>query len=77
MQQAGDIGHKFSDKLTEKEVIDRFVENVSKMFNAEYTYLFDHKDGWLELIRSYENNKFVDISFAIFLLAKGSQDLFY
>ena len=33
------------------------------MFNAEYAYLFDHQDGWLELIRSYENGEFIDVIF--------------
>ena len=63
LQQAGDIGHELSNKIKEKEVIDQFVENVTKMFNSEFSYLFDHKDGWLELIRSYENNRFVNVDF--------------
>ena len=61
LQQAGEIGHGLSNNLTEAKVIDQFVQKVSEMFNAEYFYLFDHKDGWLELIRSYEKGKFVDI----------------
>lgn len=64
LQQAGDIGHKLSGKLKENEVIDQFVKNVSAMFNAEFSYLFDHNDDWLELIRSYEHEKFIDIRFA-------------
>ena len=47
LQQAGDIGHGLSEILTEKAVVDQFIMEVSDMFDAEYTYLFDHEDGWL------------------------------
>ena len=63
LQQAGGIGHGLSNNIKEEKVIDQFVEKVSEMFNAEYTYLFDHQDGWLELIRSYENGEFRDVIF--------------
>lgn len=63
LQRAGDIGHGLTHNLTEDKVIDQFVEKVSEMFNAEYAYLFDHQDGWLELIRAHEHRKFVDLSF--------------
>ena len=69
LRQAGDIGNGLSELLTEKAVIDQFVMKVSDMFDAEYTYLFDHQDGWLELIRSYEHEKFIAIDFD--LLSKG------
>lgn len=60
LQQVGEIGHSLSQNLTEDEVINQFLEKSSKLFNAEFVYLFDHKEGWLELIRSYEEGKFVD-----------------
>jgi len=71
LQQVGDIGHGLSDLLTEKDVIDQFVRKVSDMFNADQVYLFDNKDGWLELIRSYENNKFITIDFALLSSGQG------
>jgi diguanylate cyclase (GGDEF)-like protein len=71
LQQAGEIGHGLSDLLTEKEVTDQFVMKVSDMFDAEYTYLFDHQDGWLELLRSYEHEKFIDIDFALLSAGQG------
>ena len=61
----------FLELLTEKDVIDQFVIKVSEMFDAEYTYLFDHQDGWLELIRSYEHEKFIDIDFALLSAGQG------
>ncbi|MBO0587101.1 sensor domain-containing diguanylate cyclase [Sporosarcina sp. E16_8] len=71
LRQAGDIGNGLSELLTEKAVIDQFVMKVSTMFNADYTYLFDHQDGWLELIRSYEHEKFIDIDFALLSAGQG------
>ena len=63
LQQASGIGHGLSNNVEEEKVIDQFVEKVSEMFNAEYAYLFDHQDGWLELIRSYEKGEFRDVIF--------------
>lgn len=57
---ATDIGHNLSSFSTEKEVLDNFVQNIALMFKAEFTYLFDHKNGWLELLRSYEYGQFKD-----------------
>ncbi|MEK4714442.1 sensor domain-containing diguanylate cyclase [Sporosarcina sp. FSL K6-5500] len=71
LRQAGDIGHGLSEILTEKAVIDQFVIKVSEMFGAEYTYLFDHQDGWLELIRTYEHEKFIDIDFDLLSAGQG------
>ena len=71
LRQAGDIGNGLSELLTEKAVIDQFVMKVSDMFDAEYTYLFDHQDGWLELLRSYEHEKFIDIDFALLSAGQG------
>ncbi|WP_438311205.1 sensor domain-containing diguanylate cyclase [Sporosarcina sp. FA9] len=71
LKNAGEIGHELSIKLTENEVIDQFVVDVTKMIGAEHTFLFDHKDGWLELIRSYEYHRFVDIQFSPILSGQG------
>lgn len=59
LQLVGAIGHELSQGLTEAQVIDQFVENVSEMIQADYTYLFDHQNDWLELIRSWENHRFI------------------
>ena len=71
LRQAGDIGNGLSELLTEKAVIDQFVMKVSDMFGAEYAYLFDHQDGWLELVRSYEHDQFIDIDFALLSAGQG------
>ncbi|MER2090146.1 MAG: sensor domain-containing diguanylate cyclase [Sporosarcina sp.] len=64
LQQVGDIGHGLAGLLTENEVIDQFVEKVADMFEAEFVYLFDNKDGWLELVRSFEQGKFINLDLA-------------
>jgi len=71
LRQAGDIGNGLSELLTEKAVIDQFVMKVSDMFDADYTYLFDHQDGWLELLRAYEHEQFIDIDFALLSAGQG------
>lgn len=71
LQRAGEIGHQLSNYMTEKKVIDEFVEKVSGLFNVEYAYLFDHQDGLLELIRSYENDEFIDVKLSKLSLGQG------
>lgn len=58
LQLVGAIGHQLSYNLTEDKIVDQFVENVSDMLHADYTYLFDHHNGWLELFRIYEHGEF-------------------
>ncbi|WP_318615198.1 diguanylate cyclase [Sporosarcina sp. YIM B06819] len=57
LKRAGDIGQELSAMMTEQEVIDAFVSKVSNLFEVDFAYLFDHQDGWLELISSYEYGK--------------------
>ncbi|MFJ7933518.1 sensor domain-containing diguanylate cyclase [Sporosarcina sp. NPDC096371] len=71
LQEAGDIGHEISDKMTEDEIIDQFTSKVSAIFNADIAYLFDHQDGWLEMIRFYAHKQFIDIEFAGLALGQG------
>jgi len=71
LQQAGEIGHGLSNNLTEAKVIDQFVQKVSEMFDAEYVYLFDHQDGWLESARSFEAGEFVHVDFNIIQSGEG------
>ncbi|MFD1927284.1 sensor domain-containing diguanylate cyclase [Sporosarcina siberiensis] len=71
LKNAGEIGHELSNKMTEKEVIDQFVVDVTKMLGNEYTFLFDYKDGWLELVRAYEYHRFEDVQFSPMLAGQG------
>lgn len=71
LQRAVHVGSGLSALLSEKEVIDHFMVEMSELFKTDYTYLFDHQDGWLELIRSYEQGQFVDIDFADLAAGQG------
>ena len=71
LRQAGEIGHELSQNLTEEKVLDQFVKKSSEMFNAENAYFFDHKDGWLELLRAYEGEGFLDPPSVSFLSSEG------
>lgn len=56
LQLVGVIGNQLSYNLTEEKIVDQFVENISDILHADYAYLFDHHNGWLELIRAYEKD---------------------
>lgn len=61
LRQASQIGQEISDQVVEQEVIDLFVSKVSTLFKAEFVYLFDHKDGWLEMISAYEYGRWKNV----------------
>jgi len=71
LEYAGIIGHEISGKLTAPEVIEEFMLQVSEMFNAEYAYLFEHNEGLLELVKSREYVRFVDIRFPVLPIGEG------
>lgn len=58
LEQASVIGLNLSHFSTEEKVINEFVKNVSRMFTADFTYLYDSVDDWLEPLRIYENDTF-------------------
>lgn len=71
LQKVEELGHSLSNNLTEEKVLDQFTRKSAELFNAEYAYLFDHKDDCLELIRSYEQDQFVDITMDKLLRGEG------
>ena len=58
LQLVGVIGHQLSYNLTEEKIVDQFVEHLTDILHTDYVYLFDHHNGWLELIRAYEKDSF-------------------
>lgn len=55
LQQAGDIGHELAKRLQVDEVVDLFVQKITEMFPADYTYVLDVVDNKeLQLIRRVE-----------------------
>lgn len=72
LQRVREVGHSLSQYFTEEEVLNQFTRKSSEMFNAEFAYLFDHKEeGWLELLRSYEKGQFNDSSTMPYLIGEG------
>ncbi len=71
LRQAVHVGGELSAVLTEEKLIDQFIVEVSEFFKIDFAYLFDHQDGWLELIRSYEQGQFVEIDFVDLAAGQG------
>lgn len=71
LKHAGDLGQRLSHNMTEEGVIDEFIESVAQLFEADFTYLYDYDDEWIEPIRFYENNQFQRIETKQFVLPSG------
>ena len=62
LQKAAEFGHLLTKSLKTDEVIEVFMNNVLKMFPADYFYILDNIDGErLEFLRGYEKGKMVTI----------------
>ncbi|MFP8782152.1 sensor domain-containing diguanylate cyclase [Planococcus plakortidis] len=71
LKKAGDIGHQLADRLTQNEVIDQFVEQVSTMFKTDYAYVIDYRDNQLLVLRMFEDGKFVEMDMPALPYTKG------
>ncbi|WP_432355791.1 GGDEF domain-containing protein [Sporosarcina sp. A2] len=49
IKSAGEIGKQLTQLTDEEKVIDQFMSKTTDMFNAEYVYLFENIDDWLEM----------------------------
>ncbi|MCM3611389.1 sensor domain-containing diguanylate cyclase [Planococcus sp. MERTA32b] len=58
LKKAGEIGHQLAARLSQEEVLDQFVIQVSDLFHADYAYVIDYRDGKLLMLRMFENNEF-------------------
>ncbi|SEU08742.1 diguanylate cyclase (GGDEF) domain-containing protein [Salinibacillus kushneri] len=87
MQMTSNIGHKLTGKLNVKEVLDIFVQEISKLLNVDYAYIYDvmNTNETLTLIRvmgdtpqgphtSFNLRKFQGISGTVY---GGGEGLFY
>lgn len=61
IQSAGRIGQQLAKMTTEDSVIEEFMTKTAALFEADYVYLFDHYDGWLEPTHFFEKGKKVDV----------------
>ncbi|MDN8674750.1 hypothetical protein Q0N22_15085, partial [Staphylococcus aureus] len=53
------------------------VSKVSTIFETDFAYLFDNQDGWLELIRCYEHDQFLDIESGRLAIGQGLARIAY
>lgn len=60
LKKAGEIGHQLAARLSTDEVFDQFVIQVTKLFNLDYTYVIDYRDGELLMLRMFENGEFIN-----------------
>lgn len=63
LEFAGEIGSELTGLTDEFKIRDQFLEEVNKLFDADYLYLFKSHDDWLEQVRSIEDNRFIDNKF--------------
>ncbi|WP_158541074.1 sensor domain-containing diguanylate cyclase [Sporosarcina sp. BI001-red] len=61
IQSAGKIGQQLAKMTTEESVIEEFMTKTAALFEADYVYLFDHYDGWLEPTHFFEKGKKVNV----------------
>lgn len=58
LKKAGEIGHQLAARLSTDEVLDQFVIQVTDLFQADYAYVIDYRDGKLLMLRMFEDNQF-------------------
>src|SRR5690606_5839260 len=58
LKKAGEIGHQLAARLSSDEVLDQFVIQVADLFQADYAYVIDYRDGKLMMLRRFEDNEF-------------------
>ncbi|WP_422123041.1 sensor domain-containing diguanylate cyclase [Planococcus sp. X10-3] len=58
LKKAGEIGHQLADRLSTDEVLDQFVIQVSDLFQVDYAYVIDYRNGKLLMLRMFEHNEF-------------------
>ncbi|WP_052131502.1 sensor domain-containing diguanylate cyclase [Planococcus sp. CAU13] len=61
LKKAGEIGHQLAARLSPDEVFDQFVLQVADLFQVDYAYVIDYRDGQLITLRKYEDNEFQKI----------------
>lgn len=60
LKKAGNIGHQLADRLTQDEVIDQFIRQVSKMFKTDYAYVIDYRNSQLLVLRVFKDGSLAD-----------------
>ncbi|MGO1058942.1 sensor domain-containing diguanylate cyclase [Planococcus sp. FY231025] len=71
LKKAGEIGHQLAARLSTDEVLDQFVIQVSDLLKSDYAYVIDYRDSQLQMLRMYEDNRFVDLNVPAVRYNKG------
>ncbi|MGM0897205.1 MAG: sensor domain-containing diguanylate cyclase [Bacillota bacterium] len=71
LKKAGNIGHQLADRLTQNEVIDQFIEHVSKMFKTDYAYVIDYRKDQLLVLRMFEDGCLIEMDMPVIPSTKG------
>ncbi|MFD1030483.1 sensor domain-containing diguanylate cyclase [Metaplanococcus flavidus] len=58
LKKAGEIGHQLAARLSSDEVLDQFVIQVADLFQVDYAYVIDYRDGKLIMLRMFEHDEF-------------------
>lgn len=62
LKKAGEIGQQLAARMSTDEVLDQFVIQVSELFKSDYAYVIDYRDSQLQMLRMYEDSRFLDLN---------------
>lgn len=64
LNKASEFGHELAERMTGKEIIDLFIERISKMFPLDAAYIVDELHGRFIVLRAIEDGEKIDLYFA-------------
>ncbi|MEI4769399.1 sensor domain-containing diguanylate cyclase [Psychrobacillus sp. FJAT-51614] len=64
LNEASQFGHELAERMTGKEIIDMFMERITKMFPIDSAYIVDDLYGKFQILRAREDGENVELFFA-------------
>ena len=64
LNKASQFGHELAERMTGKEIIDLFMERITKMFPIDSAYIVDDLYGKFQILRAREDGENVELFFA-------------
>ncbi|WP_260858174.1 sensor domain-containing diguanylate cyclase [Bacillus sp. FJAT-22090] len=64
LNKASEFGHELAERMTGKEIIDMFIERISKMFPLDAAYIVDELHGKFIILRAIEDGENIELYFA-------------
>lgn len=71
LKRAGEIGNELAGISNVQQVRDQFIQKVSVLFQSDHVYLFKSHGQWLEQVRVFEDDRFIDNEFESFQIGQG------